>query len=267
MKKDFDHIAKNYDTDFTLSDIGIRQRNSVYRFLEKIPNSLHILELNCGTGEDAIWFSKKGHKVLATDISSEMISVAKQKTKKTKNLDFQQLDINNLNDIPTERSTSDEESQFNLIFSNFGGLNCLNPQELQDVFKNASKIIKPNGKLALVIMPKKCLWERVYFMLKGQFKKAFRRNTDTSLKVNIDGQQVETWYYNPSDIKKMSQDFFTVRTKKPIGFFIPPSYLEHYFSKHKRFLSILDFLEKRIGSFGFLSRYADHYIIELQIKD
>ncbi len=263
MKADFDHIAKNYDTDFTHSEIGKRQRNVVYKYLEELPNQQHILELNCGTGEDAIWFAKKINTVLATDISKEMIHVAKEKSKEIKNLKFQQLDVNNL------KSNSEnlvQKSKFDLIFSNFGGLNCLNKQELQDFFRTASKLLHKNGKLILVIMPKNTLWENIYFIVKGQFKKAFRRNAKTALTVNVAGNKVQTWYFNPKQIKSLSKVNFKVVQTKPIGFFLPPSYLECYFKNHKRFLTILGTLEKTIGRFGFLSRYSDHYMIELQIK-
>ncbi|MEE9349311.1 MAG: class I SAM-dependent methyltransferase [Flavobacteriaceae bacterium] len=166
MKKDFDHIANKYDTDFTYSEIGKRQRKSVYKYLNKLPNNLSVLELNCGTGEDAIWFANKGNTVLATDISLEMIKVGEAKVKGIDNIKFQQLDINilnkteilpvvqndktNTNIILTERGTSDKESQkFDLIFSNFGGLNCLNATELKIFFANAKELLNLNGKLIL----------------------------------------------------------------------------------------------------------------------
>ncbi len=36
---------------------------------------LDILELNCGTGEDAVLFSEKGFNIVATDVSEEMLKV------------------------------------------------------------------------------------------------------------------------------------------------------------------------------------------------
>lgn len=280
MEKDFDHIAKKYDQDFTNSEIGKKQRIAVYTYLKnrKIDNidqndiAQKILEVNCGTGEDAIWFAKKGHTVLATDISTEMIQVAKKKANGIKHLKFRQLDINNLNTIKlldesnTENQQPKTNNKFDLIFSNFGGLNCLNKEELNTFFKNTSKLIHKNGKLILVIMPKNTLWERFYFILKAQFKNAFRRNTNNAIKVNVDNKTVLTWYFNPKDIKKLCGSYFKVIKTKPIGFFIPPSYLENYFRNHKRLLRILDKLENKINRFGFLSRFSDHYLIELELK-
>src|SRR5262249_44012428 len=38
-----------------------------------------ILELNCGTGEDALHLARRGARVLATDISATMVQVAREK--------------------------------------------------------------------------------------------------------------------------------------------------------------------------------------------
>lgn len=261
MKKNFDHIAKNYDTDFTHSVIGKCQRNVVNVYLEnffsKQNKPLDVLEINGGTGEDAIWLSKQVKSIISTDISTKMIEVGKQKATNISNLSFEQLDINQLDNL---------DKKYDLIFSNFGGLNCLNKKELKTFFESASKLLTKRGKLILVIMPKNTLWERLYFILKLDFKKAFRRNTNAALEVNVANINVKTWYYNPKEIQALAKSNFNIITSKPIGFFIPPSYLENYFVRHKRLLRILDNLENKIGIFRFLSRFSDHYLIELEVK-
>ena len=102
MKAAFDDAAKNYDADFTFSQTGAAQREIVYNHLlesEKLKSPLSILEINCGTGEDAIWLANHGHSVLATDASEEMIRVAKQKASGLNKLDlqFQQAEFSALN--------------------------------------------------------------------------------------------------------------------------------------------------------------------------
>ena len=78
----FDHIASSYDSSFTRTPIGQLQRKQVWNYLEKITtelNGLDILELNCGTGEDAVLFSEKGFNIVATDVSVEMLKVTQEK--------------------------------------------------------------------------------------------------------------------------------------------------------------------------------------------
>jgi ubiquinone/menaquinone biosynthesis C-methylase UbiE len=79
VKADFDIASINYDNTFTFSNIGKAQRNRVFKYLNpliKKRKKLSILELNCGTGTDAITFGNLGHNVIATDISQEMINTA-----------------------------------------------------------------------------------------------------------------------------------------------------------------------------------------------
>ena len=256
MKADFDQAAKNYDNSFTFSEIGKIQRNLVYKQLKKhLANCDAILEINCGTGEDAIWFAKQDFTVIATDVSEKMIEVAKSKSN-LKNPLFKILDIKKL---------AEETEIFDLLFSNFGGLNCLSQQELLVFFNSASSLVSKKGKISLVLMPKNTIWEQFYFIFKRDLTKAFRRKKVLAI-ANVDGENVTTYYYNPKDIVHLSKFNFEILETKPIGFFVPPSYLESFFKNKKILLKSLNFLENSVKNWSFLSKYADHYIITLQKK-
>jgi len=192
-----------------------------------------------------------------------MIKVAQQKSKQIDTVSFQQLDLNNLNVISSEVEKS---HKYNLIFSNFGGLNCLSKQELSAFFNNASKFLTENGKIIMVIMPKNCIWENKYLFFSGKWKQLFRRNTKNYLTVNVGNSVVKTWYYNPKEIVQLMNGNYIKTQLKPIGFYIPPSYLESFFKNKIWILTILNWMEKRIKDWSFLSRYSDHFIITLQKK-
>jgi ubiquinone/menaquinone biosynthesis C-methylase UbiE len=258
VKTSFDTAANNYDNSFTNTIIGKIQRELVYECVTKhLPENQKILEINCGTGEDALWFSKNGHEIFATDISSKMIAVAKNK-KEANNIEFKPLDIN-------EMGNSISPNSFDIIFSNFGGLNCLSEIELLYFFQNSIDILKPNGKIMLVVMPKNALWERLYFIAKFNFKAVFRRLKKSTL-ANVDGEVVPTYYYNPKRIKKIANHPYDFCAQYPIGFFIPPSYLEPFIKRHALILSILNYLEKKIKRLSFLAKFSDHYLIIFQKK-
>src|SRR5688500_7468319 len=77
----FDRVAASYDQDFTQTETGRLQRDQVWQYLEKqLPSSgLNILELNCGTGEDALYLAGKNNKLTLTDISEVMLELTKKK--------------------------------------------------------------------------------------------------------------------------------------------------------------------------------------------
>lgn len=258
MEANFDKAAQSYDKTFTNSSIGKMQRSLVYYELQKQLKTVQtILEINCGTGKDAFWLAKQNYTVTATDISSKMIEIAKSKGE-YKNLNFMVADINSIH-------KTFEKHHFNLLFSNFGGLNCLSYHELDSFFKNINLLLTEKGKLILVIMPKNTTWEQFYFLIKLQFSSIFRRKKEKII-ANVDGEKVITYYYNPKEIVNLAKQNFELIDLKPVGFFIPPSYLEPFFKNKKWLLHCLNKIESRIKNWSFLSKYADHYIITLEKK-
>lgn len=260
---EFDHVANDYDDVFTHSEIGKRQRARVHLYLEKYllnASNQDILELNCGTGEDAVWLAKKGHCVLATDVSSAMLSRAQAKAAKASVTDLLTTAIFDFSQPDQFESTN----KYDLIFSNFGGLNCLSPEQLERLLQRLSPLLKPNGKLVLVAMPKVCHWEKVYFLFKANLRKMNRRKTNDALPVHVDGKMVNTWYYDPNQFTDFANSNFVQVRKQPIAYALPPSFLEPFMVKRLWFLKWLFWMEEGFSRFSFLARCSDHYVVELE---
>jgi ubiquinone/menaquinone biosynthesis C-methylase UbiE len=265
MNSAFDSVAKEYDATFTLTKIGKAQREIVWAYLNKIlqgKEGLKILELNCGTGEDALWFAKNGHKVLATDVSEKMLEITEKKAAENNLSD--RIKTNKTDLTKTEDFVSNET--FDLVFSNFGGINCIPFKDLYNLPAFLSKLIKPSGRLIMVIMPTFCMWEIFYFTLRFNFKKAFRRSSTKRVKVKLNGNEMLIDYYTPILVNKIFRKEFTQIALKPVGFFIPPSYLEKFFSsKHKTF-NLIKKLESVITNWSTLTNYSDHFLIDFEKK-
>ena len=219
--------------------------------------------MNCGTGEDALWLANKGNQVLATDASSKMIEVARKKQVEANysSLHFEQAYFSDL-------KSNYSNKKFDLLFSNFGGLNCVDERELKSLLQDFSELVKPNGNMVFVFMGRKCIWERIYYSCKGKFKSAFRRNSQSAVPAHLgNGVYLDTFYYSPSEIKRWMPNDVQIQAIKPIGIALPPSYLENFFRTKKRLLMLLQWLESFFGSFSFLSNYADHYLIHFEKKE
>lgn len=59
----------------------------------KIPHHSRILELGCSAGDDAGFFGKQGHEVIALDVSAPLIEVASQRYADLPNVTFHQADV------------------------------------------------------------------------------------------------------------------------------------------------------------------------------
>lgn len=264
MAVPFDHITPSVDTALTRSVIGQLQRKRVWSYLEKITpqlNGLEILELNCGGGEDAILFSDKGFNILATDVSEEMLKVTTQKANQysmQNKVSSQYLELDSFDETVFDK-------KFDLIFSNFGGLNCIDRPSLQKLLRRIPSILAAGGRFVGVIMPKFCLWETAYLLLRFRFRGAFRRLTSNEIILDPATQQ-KMWLYSPSEIEKWSGEKFKFIRTVPIGFPMPPLHLEQYFVNKNKFLLRLYQWGKKTERFSFLSGMADCYVIDLQLK-
>ncbi len=91
------------------------------------------LEIGCGTGKNTVWFIEKANQVTSVDFSAEMLAKAKEKITDSR-VEFVQADItadwtfsNQLYDLVS----------FSLVLEHI--------ENLEHVFKQAAKLLKPGG--------------------------------------------------------------------------------------------------------------------------
>lgn len=256
----FDAIAAGYDRQFSDTTVGRLQRAVVYRYLAPYTGTgVSVLELNCGTGEDACWLAERGCRVLATDISPNMVARTAEKAGqaglsaliRTQVLDMRTLESANLPET------------FDLVLSNFGGLNCLSPEDMRRFGAALPALLRPGGRFVAVVMGRFCGWESLYFLLKGQPRAAFRRWSVQPVEAPLDADtRLPVWYYGPYVFEK----FFPAlarRTVQPVGCWLPPSYLDPWFSRRPQGLEGLNFLEKKCRG-RLWAAAADHFLLVLE---
>jgi ubiquinone/menaquinone biosynthesis C-methylase UbiE len=250
----FDVLAGNYDTAFTESRTGSAQRSISRKWLQPLlqnKTGLQILEINCGTGDDAYWLASQGHQVTATDQSAAMIQQAQQKAKETNNPVFHTCAFDSL--IKTF-----PKQHFDLVFSNFAGLNCISPADLFVLSSELHALLKPGGHLAVVIFGKRCLWEALYYLGRSQPKESFRRWTSHKVMVHLsNGVHQPVYYYSIRHFAQLMYPMQLVQ-KKPVGLFVPPSYMEAVMQQRGRLFRTLLRMEQRTNWLSMMSHYADH---------
>jgi len=228
--------------------------------MQYLPVNSSILELNSGTGEDALFFTQNGHKVHATDISAGMQQQLRQKIE----LDGMQNSISNELCSFTKLDQLSNKGPYDLIFSNFAGLNCTN--ELDKVLASFNELLKPDGMVTLVILPKFCLWETL-LIFKGKFRAAFRRFfSSNGSRAHIEGTYFKCWYYNPSFIVNRLKGQFKLLSIEGLCTIVPPSYIEGFAEKHPITYRILRDKENKLKSRWPWKYIGDYYIISLQKK-
>ena len=219
-----------------------------------------LLELNCGTGEDAIYFARLGYQVHATDISTAMLDRLRKKIEGT----GIEAKITTEECSFTQLNTLGSNGPFDMVYSNFGGLNCTG--ELGKVLESLGAIVKPGGMVTLVIISKFCLWETLLFF-RGKFKTAFRRFfSKQGRKAHVEGTYFKCWYYPPSFIRKKLAGQFNLVAVEGLCTLVPPSYIEGFAQKHPKLYNYLVRKENSLKRKWPWRNVGDYFIITLRKK-
>lgn len=251
----FDRVATEYDEIFTNSSIGRAQRALVHREMQTVfaPGN-RMLEINCGTGEDALHFGGQGVEVLACDASAAMIDVCRQKVATAGNA-FRVAFLVCANESLDKLS---EFGPFDGALSNFGGLNCT--ADLAEVGRQLSFLVRPGGTVFLCIIGRVCAWEIVRYMFAGEWRKAFRRLRSSGTTANIGGLRIRVHYPSVRHVARAMAPWFRIEDCRGIGIFVPPSSMEPFFQNRPRMLRFLEWLDRLAGGTA-LAGVADHMLL------
>jgi SAM-dependent methyltransferase len=264
-------MAPDYDRAFSESAIGRHMRAAVWRRLDAAfrPGD-RVLELNCGTGEDAVYLGRRGVRVLATDISAGMLDVARAKVARAglagvvqvERLDITELRMKNEELRSGASSFSILNSQFSVPFdgvlSNFGGLNCV--ADLPGVARGLAALLRPGGRALLCVMGPLVPWEWGWYLAHGQPRKAFRRLRPGG----TPWRGLTIRYPSAGALRRAFAPHFVQRRVAAVGALLPPSYAEPWAARRPRLLAALDRWERRAETLPPLPWLADHYLIELE---
>ncbi len=247
----FDQIDEE---NFIIGWMRMRIRNEVMSFVRP---GMQMLELNCGTGLDAMFFAAQGIHVHATDQSEGMLQAFRQKLVGSgleKNISIERCSFNELDKLRTKQ-------KFDYVFSNFGGLNCTD--RLDKVLFDIDRLLLPGGRFTLVLMPRICPWE-LLLLFRGYFKTAFRRLRKSGASAKVEGLPFQCYYYDPSFVFRHCASSFRLLSLKALSLTVPPPYIEGFQKKHPKMFRTLESVENLIHQRWPFNRWGDHYMITME---
>ncbi|MCH9695896.1 MAG: class I SAM-dependent methyltransferase [Gammaproteobacteria bacterium] len=251
----FDNLAAEYDAAFSERAPARWLRDQVRaRIAKLLPENSKILDIGCGTGDDALWFSTAGHSVVATDLSEAMLAATlARKTaagQRGERIDVRRFDI--------AAPSSDANEKFDCAMSNFGALNCC--ADLSPLFECLSGQIERDGFVAFTIMGKSCLWEMLGFGLRGNISNATRRwRRQSTFESNGMSQSVS--YHSPASVERMANGRFKVESIAGVGVFVPSTEFFKVCEYRPRLLRSLSRVESVVANFWPFNRLGDHYLM------
>ncbi len=253
----FDRLAPTYDADFTATPIAAYLRRVAHeRLAQLVQPGARVLELGCGTGEDARAVAQMGAHVTATDASAAMLAITAEKTRGL-NVHVAHLDLN-------APQASDIHDTFDGVYSNFGALNCAEDRAALAAW--LARRIRVGGWAAFAVMGPFCLWEMLWHGAHGQFRTAARRWRPSQFQID-DSPPVTVTCPTPRQLAREFAPYFERLSLRPFGLFVPHTAAYAVVEKRpwlmRRLLS-LDTITRERSSFASL---GDHYWITFRRRD
>jgi ubiquinone/menaquinone biosynthesis C-methylase UbiE len=256
----FSRTAEKYDSFAEDHPHLTWMRNKVYSHVMRyVPHGARILELNAGTGTDAVQLAQRGYFIHATDIAPGMLNRLREKV--------DTLELNNRVTMEERSFLSLQDIQstpFDAIFSDLGGLNCI--PDLTPVIRQLPKILKVNGTVSWVLMPHICLWEMAE-IFRGNFSLAFRRFSRGRVRANLEGLNFDVYYFSPHQVVQWFGDDFELLALEGISVITPTAESKNFSKWHPRLYRTLRWLDDRLSSRWPWYGWGDFYILTMRYRD
>lgn len=258
----FDQASLNYDALYQENPVMAWMRQeSLAALRASFPPGSRLLEIGCGTGDEALSLSRAGYRIVATDLSPGMIEAARAKAgaMSASGVTWHVLGTGQLGWLLSEYGPA----AFDGAYASFGALNC--EPKLAQVAETLFHLLRPGSKLVCSVMNRWCAWEIGWELLHLRLRHAFRRMNRGWLDAGLASPggvlQVPVRYYTPSDLGQLLVPFFRVDCVASLPVFLPPPYLAHLVERHQVLFRRFEALEQRLRGRFPLNRLGDHFLM------
>jgi SAM-dependent methyltransferase len=250
----YDQLAHTYDADFTASHLGRLQRDALWRHLDHLfqPGE-RLLDLGCGTGEDALHLAQRGIAIHGIDVSPGMIEIAGYRTSDEQGIAVETLSLEALSEL--------DNGPYDGGFSSFGPINCVH--DLPALAADLAQLIRPGGIAALSLMNRRCLWETLLYPLAALLHRHESNNTDWSNSAAED-EDFEAYYPAVNEVRHAFAPHFSFVAAPGISLLLPPTYLEPVAAKHPRLTSGLSKADQATAHLPLLRNLAENRLVILR---
>jgi ubiquinone/menaquinone biosynthesis C-methylase UbiE len=255
----FSRTAKKYDAFADDHPHLTRMRNKVYAHFERfVPKEARLLELNCGTGIDAVALGKRGYIVHATDNAPGMLNQLPEKIARNnmnEKVTFQQCSFTELDKI--------QGAPFDAVFSDLGGLNCI--PDLSPVIQQLPKVLRPGGLVTWVLMPPVCLWELAE-IFRGYPRLAFRRFARNGTPTHLEGLNFTVYYFTPKKVLQWFGGQYDCLSIEGLSVFTPTAESKNFAKRYTRLYRALSWLDDQVAFRSPWRGWGDFFIITLRYQ-
>lgn len=253
----FTRTAAKYDAFSESHPHLARMRQKVYSTFERyVPSGSRVLELNAGTGTDAVHLADRGYHVHATDIAPGMLARIRDKVALLERRG--RVSVQDCSFLELDRVSG---GPFDAVFSNLGGLNCT--ADLRPVVRGIDNVLAPDGIAVVVIMPPICLWE-LALVFTGQFRLATRRVSRRGTLAHLEGNEFPVYYHTPRQVAAAFGPGYETLTVEGLSVLTPTAESKNLAKSHARVYRALAWLDDHVAGQPPFRSWGDFCVVVLR---
>jgi SAM-dependent methyltransferase len=246
----FDREAPGYDLGFGTNPAGLVFRRVFQdRLLRVLTPGSRVLDVGCGTGEDALALAGAGYVVRGVDPSPAMVGRARAKAAGR--------------GIPESRLAFDVRGAedpwdgvgppFDAACSDFGALNCADPRRAGE---GMARALRPGARVVVSLLGRYPLPSVVHRLVTGRGEPRSRRPP------RVAGVRVPVWYATPARARKRLGRAFEWRRAWALGVLVPGPDHRAWAERNPQLFGALAALEGLARGWPVLRGLGDHVVLE-----
>ncbi len=258
LELEFDSISGDYDRHIFGNEVNYLLRERSLALMERVfDRPSHLLEIGCGTGTETLELLKKGHSVLAVDVSSKMLDIVQRKAR----------DLGLESNLSTIKANGEEieklvtlygKAVFDGIYSTYGAINCI--RNLGSLPGKLHSLLKDDGRLVMGIYNKYCAAEIGGYLFRLKPRSALNRLKS----IPPEGESrfcIDVYSYSVPEIKRIFEPYFELTYREGVPVVILPSNFVKYVRMFNGKLDELKRVDSWLGKRWPFSMLGDHFLM------